>query len=207
VDLRHLILVPGHAIVRDIERLDRDEGWYLKPFQLGEGPFYVEHVRYGARLAIADPQSLLVFSGSRTYRYAERSEAEGYRMIAERYGWEGSPEVAARTALEEYALDSFQNLQFAIRLFRERTGTDPASIHVAGWGFKEARFGFHRETLGYPSERFHYHGVNNPPALAEAVYHEAETLRLFRENPTGDSGPLARKRAERNPPEAPSTSQ
>ena len=45
------------------------------------------------------------------------SEALGYRSIAEWYQWWGMTEVRERAETEEYALDSFQNLDFGLRRY------------------------------------------------------------------------------------------
>lgn len=198
--LRHLVLVVGHAVPFRMDRLDSDEGWFLKPFQAGEGPFYVEHVRAGVHLAAADPEALLVFAGGQTDRAAgARSEAQGYREIADHYGWEGFAGVAARATTEEFSLDSFLNLLYGLCRFRECTGTYPRRVTVAGWRFKQARFDFHRQTLRYPADCYRYEGVNDPRELAKAAHFEALRLADFREDPFGHSPALQEKRAQRNP--------
>jgi hypothetical protein len=44
-----------------------------------------------------------------------------------------------RVATEEYALDSYQNLLFAIARFKEVTGRRPFKITVVGYGMKRRR--------------------------------------------------------------------
>jgi hypothetical protein len=41
--------------------------------------------------------------------------------------------------MEEYALDSYENLLFSIARFREVTGRWPEKITVIGYGMKQAR--------------------------------------------------------------------
>ncbi len=70
--LTRMVLVAGHSVPYRMDRLDSDEGWYLKDFQAGEGVFYLEHVRQGVLLAAQDPASLLLFAGGQTDRAAAR---------------------------------------------------------------------------------------------------------------------------------------
>ncbi len=107
-ELTHLVIVPGHAVwnLRDDPTLD--SAWFLKPFQNGEPRYFIQHIEAGVRAAAQDPAALLLFSGAATDPQAgPRTEALGYWLIAEWYGWWGHPEVRPRAALEEYALDSY----------------------------------------------------------------------------------------------------
>ncbi len=199
-DLRHLVLVAGHAIPYRYDRLDSDDGWFLKPFQSGEGPFYLEHVRAGVAEAAADPLALLVFAGGQSDAVAgPRSEAQGYWQIADASGWYGHTEVAARATTEEFSLDSFLNLLYGLCRFYEATGRYAERVVVVGWAFKEARFDFHRATLAYPVARYRYWGVNDPLRLEEARRFEALRLEDYRGDPYGSSGELRAKRDARNP--------
>ncbi|MBL8214097.1 MAG: hypothetical protein JNK87_25475 [Bryobacterales bacterium] len=199
-ELRHLVLVAGHAIPYRFDRLDSDDGWFLKHFQGGEGPYYLEHVRAGVAEAAADPGALLVFSGGQSDPQAgPRSEAQGYWQIADTFGWYGRPEVAARATTEEFSLDSFLNLLYGLCRFREATGHYPDQVVVVGWAFKAARFEFHRSTLRYPAARYRYNGANDPLRLEEARCFEALRLDDYRRDPFGTSPELAGKRESRNP--------
>jgi hypothetical protein len=46
---------------------------------------------------------------------------------------------AARATVEEFALDSYENLLFSIARFREATGRWPEEITVVGYGMKRRR--------------------------------------------------------------------
>lgn len=198
--LRRLVLVAGHAIPYRFDRLDSNEGWFLKPFQGGEGPLYVEHVRAGVAEAAADPASLLVFSGGQSDSLAgPRSEAQGYWQIADTFAWYGHSDVAARATTEEFSLDSFLNLFYSLCRFREATGHYPDRVTVVGWAFKQARFDFHRQTLVYPASCYRYIGANDPLKIDEARHFEALRLEDFRRDPFGSSSDLAAKRDARNP--------
>lgn len=201
---RHdLIIVPGHASFKQTVPLPLppdyidDRYWALQPFQRGEPPYYREHI--DRALELAGDDSLLVFSGGRTRAESGRewSEARTYDQIARL-----SPRYSlASVALEEYARDSFQNVDFSIRLFRERQGYDPRMVTVVGWIFKSERFYLHAQALGRGAGTFCYEGVNNPaPAdLAGAVAGEQKTIAEFRQSPYGDTGPLRQKRVARDP--------
>lgn len=199
--LENLVLVAGHAIPhRFDEALLSDEGWHLKPFQAGEGRYYVEHVREGVRRAAEDPHALLIFAGGQTdERAGPCSEAQGYWRIAEVYGWEGNSDVRGRATTEEFSLDSFLNLLYGLCRFREYTGHYPRQVTAVGWAFKAARFDFHRETLRFPLARFRYVGVNDPEDVATVRRFEAARLEEFRRDPYGCSPMLHAKREARNP--------
>lgn len=46
---------------------------------------------------------------------------------------------AQRATVEEYALDSYENLLYSIARFREVTGRWPGKITVVGYGMKRRR--------------------------------------------------------------------
>jgi len=197
--IRNLILVAGHAVPHRFDRLDHDDGWYLKHFQAGEGRFYVEHVKAGVELAAADPSALLVFAGGQSDTNAgPRSEGQGYWLIAEYFGWFGHPEVRGRATTEEFSLDSFLNVLYGVCRFREYTGHYPDFYTASGWKFKGERFDIHRKAIRWPVERFRYVGVNDPPRLAENLPFEAARREIFRGDPYGWSEEPATKRDARN---------
>jgi len=197
--MKSLVLVPGHAIPYKFDRLDRDEGWYLKPFQAGEGPLYLEHVKRGVEVAAGQPDSLLIFAGGQTDAAAgPRSEGQGYWLAADYCSWFGHPKVRGRAATEEFSLDSLQNLLYGVCRFREITGGYPDGIVALGWKFKGARFDLHRRALRLPAGSFRYVGVNDPPTLQEKLPFEKARARLFEQDPYGASAEPARKREARN---------
>jgi len=192
--------VACHAVPYRFDRLDSDEGWFLKHFQKGEGGLYVEHVRRGVELAAAEPSPLLVFAGGQSDAAAgPRSEGQGYWLIAESAGWWGHTGVRGRATTEEFSLDSFQNLLYAVCRFREVAGRYPARLTAVGWAFKSARFHEHAWAMRWPRDRFAYVGVNDPPGIDEARTFEAERLELFRRDPYGVGAEPRSKREARNP--------
>lgn len=190
----------GHAVLLRSKNLAADSSWSLLDFQRGEPPFYIEHVRAGVEAAAADPESLLVLSGGPTRVDAgPRSEAQSYHEIARHFAWWGRVEVAARTVLEEFARDSFENLLFGICRFKEFGGSYPDRVTLVSWKFKERRFGLHREAIGYPSERFVYLGPNNPRDLDQALRAEKNAIAAYTADPYSSSPRFREKRRERNP--------
>ena len=138
-----LIVVPGHGVCKqgctNPDAVRFDSSWVgIFP---GEGPFLAEHAKRGVYLAARTEESLLVFSGGQTRENAgRRSEAESYREIAEAAGWWGLPSVSSRIILEEYARESFENLLFAVALFKKETDHWPMKVTICGWRFKERRY-------------------------------------------------------------------
>lgn len=205
--LEKLIVVAGHAAFKDDIREvpanpERDNYWVLQSFQRGEPPYYIEHIKKGAELAAEDESSLLLFSGGRTRKEAGHwSEAATYKAIAERFEyWAKSPQkIMARVALEEFARDSLQNLEFSLYKFYQLTGHYPRYTTVVGWQFKAERFALHRAALNIPKSAFTYVGVNNPEDIQDALKGEQRALEQFRSDPTGSHSPLVDKRNERNP--------
>jgi hypothetical protein len=197
--MHNLILVAGHAIPYRFDRLEHDDGWFLKNFQAGEGALYLDHIRRGVELAALDPVALLLFAGGQTDRAAgPRSEAQGYWLAADHLNWFGFPEVRERATTEEFSLDSFENLLFGLCRFREVAGSYPEGVVAVGWGFKGPRFELHRQALHFPAERFRYEAVNDPPELVASQKFEAERRSIFLQDPYGAGPEPSAKRAARN---------
>ncbi len=211
--LEKLIFVAGHAVYTalDYRRPGHDTSWLLQDFQKGEPPCYIEHIQRGVELAAGDERALLLFSGGQTRLEAgPRSEAQSYWQLAEYFGWWGQSTVRARTATEEFARDSLENMLFSLCRFRELAGHYPARLTAVSWGFKAERFELHRAALRWPAEKFEFVGVNNPRDLAAAFTGERRNaLEPFQRDPYGVRvGPpdkdsyavyLGDKRAARNP--------
>jgi len=219
-DLDHLVLVAGHAVLdphaESLESADRQERvWYLMDYQRNQDmpQVLVSHIQRGVTEAVADPKSLLVFSGGQTRPEAgPHDEGSSYYRVAEHYGWWGhgsSTEdaklsVAQRTVTEDFATDSFQNLLFSICRFHEVVGTYPTRITVVGFSFKMHRFAsLHRAAIRFPIDRFRYVGIDPPKHfdLAKARLGEKRnSIRPFQADPYGCSSPLLHeKRLARNP--------
>ena len=198
MNCEHLILVPGHAVWSGSGDPYDPLTWFLKPFQNGEPSLLIEHLAAGIRLA-QDHSSLLVLAGAPTDRRAgPRSEALGYWEIAERLGLWGDGDVRERCALEEYSLDSFQNVIFGLCRFHEWTGRWPERVTVAGWGFKSQRIAeLHRRALRW-TRPFDALPVNEPPSCEQASANEGRTRSQWAADPYGAGPELAGKRAGRD---------
>lgn len=85
-NLKHLVMVPGHAIWlggRDASRATLDSDWILEPSQHGgQVKTYIKHITKGAEVAVQDEHALLVFSGGQTREHAETTEAGSYAALA-----------------------------------------------------------------------------------------------------------------------------
>lgn len=98
-----------------LEDADRDErDWFLLPYQIHRGlpQAILAHIQAGLDEAFYDPSSLLIFSGGAT-RATAGPETEGtsyFRVTDAQNLWPNNSNVRARTTVEEYATDSFQNL-------------------------------------------------------------------------------------------------
>lgn len=198
---RNLILVAGHAIVRNFDDLHADTSWYLLDFQRGEPPKYLQHIEAAVRLTAADPEALLLFSGGATRLEAgPRTEALSYWLAAEHCQWFGHPKVREQAHLEDFARDSFENLLFGICRFRELVGHPPDHVTMVSWEFKRERFQeLHRAAIGWPGERFTYVGVNDPDALDQALASEALAREKYRADPYSRGEEFRFKKAARNP--------
>jgi hypothetical protein len=212
LELQDLILVAGHAAFKSTvahvpDDMESDDSWVLQKFQIGEPPFYLEHIRRGVVLAANNPVALLVFSGGRTRPEAgDWSEAKTYHDIAmARRLWIPKEmravrdDVAQRTTSEEFARDSFENLLFGICRFQQVANSYPRIVTVASWSFKATRFDLHRAAIQFPATRFRFVGVNEPIDLNGALRGERKALESFIKYPFGTAGDLADKRATRNP--------
>ncbi|CAE6481606.1 unnamed protein product [Rhizoctonia solani] len=166
-ELDHLIMVPGHAIWKggDPEEHEKDSEWVLDVAQAGRGnpkAFYA-HIAKGAELALADKNSLLIFSGGQTRKPTHLTEAQSYLSLAlsSKLLPVTPSDTFLRATTEDFALDSYQNLVFSVARFKERTGRYPNRITVVGFGVKKQRFEkLHARAIRWPVNSFSYVGVD-----------------------------------------------
>ena len=211
-NLQDLVLVAGHAAFKSTvskapSNPEADKWWVLQSFQIGEPPFYIEHIRRGIVHAANNPDALLIFSGGQTRQEAgEWSEAKTYHEIAKSSNWWIPDEMAAtrddvarRSSTEEFARDSFENLLFGICRFQQIVGSYPRILTMVSWAFKTFRFDLHRAAIRFPSPQFQFDGFNEPIDLKTALNGERLAIRSFMESPFGSNEDLSKKREKRNP--------
>ena len=227
----HLIMVAGHSVLisGNVENSAFDDSvWWLYDYQRGRGlpQAIVSHIQAGIKIALDDPNSLLMFSGGET-RSQTGPETEGgsYFRVADALDlWDGrdvfagdsqqfeagtlqsSSTVRARTTTEEFATDSFENLLFSICRFHEITGAYPTKISVVSFSFKQQRFqSLHAKALRWPLDHFNYVGIDPDPSTGFDLQMSSEgeknnSLLPFTGDPYGcHTEVLQNKRKERNP--------
>ncbi|GMI02228.1 hypothetical protein TrST_g14281 [Triparma strigata] len=211
-----LVIVAGHAVLNfksDLLHAGRDDScWQLLPYQMKKGmpEAILGHIRSGIASASENRDALLIFSGGETRRdVGPISEGASYFAISDAmFLWAEEAkflEVRSRTATEEFATDSFQNLLFSICRFHEITGRFPRHISLVSFSFKRQRFeDMHAHALRWPSDRFTYISID-PEArefdLKLATRGESENaLKPFQTDMYGcHSKVLTEKREKRNP--------
>lgn len=203
--LTHLIMVAGHAIWKgaDPEKREEDDEWVLTPIQKGGSvrTFY-KHIEAGVKEVLADPHSLLIFSGGQTRPDTPPStESQSYlRLATASHLLPAAPEFM-RATTEEFALDSYTNLLFSYARFKEVTGRWPEKVTVVGFEMKRARFEqLHRVAMKIPEEDFRYIGIDDEGDTT-ASYEGEKTYgyQPFSEDLYGCFPPLSIKRISRNP--------
>ncbi|KAJ5683600.1 hypothetical protein N7462_006765 [Penicillium macrosclerotiorum] len=145
--LEHLIVVCCHAIYIGGPRKGADESeWLIEPFQKGETPTFIEHVKAGLRILAKDPSALLMFSGGPTKKSrTDLSEGRSYHnFVTENDFFQDAPGMATidsgRIIAECHATDSYQNVLFSLLRFRLHTGNYPRNVTVITHEFKRDRF-------------------------------------------------------------------
>ncbi|KZV96253.1 hypothetical protein EXIGLDRAFT_733611 [Exidia glandulosa HHB12029] len=209
--LDHLIVVAGHAIWHGCspnERMDEDD-WVLEPIQREQellGTFF-KHISKGVELTLADPKSLLVFSGGQTRPTSLETEGSSYNRLAHSAHLFGAQYNNSapfpRATSEQFALDSFQNVLFSIARFHEVTGSYPSRITIVSFGAKKQRFSeLHAAALRFPSGRFTYVGIDPGNASVERTMFDGERqfgYAPYKEDLYGCHSGLLAKRRKRNP--------
>ncbi len=205
--LQNLIIVPGHSLLKDhivagesLEYYQNPDNWLLEDYQVGDLPFYLEHIQAGLQALEKDPHAILVFSGGRTRQGGKMwSEAESYLLAAKSMpAWKRAFE--ARVITEDYARDSMQNIHHSLMRYFIHLNRFPQKIDVFNWGFKSERFHFHAATLGIPSDSFTYHSVNNlkDETLRLVQKFEKKVFEQFQQDPFSLHGELMQKKIQRD---------
>ncbi|GAA5974747.1 hypothetical protein JCM11641_007250 [Rhodosporidiobolus odoratus] len=214
-NLKHLVMVPGHAIWQgcDASRATDDHDWILEPMQKGGAVrTYLKHIVKGAEIAVRDPEALLIYSGGQTRPSADLTEGLGYARLAKAgnlYSQFMSDDQLRisnggdfdRVTTEDFAMDSMENVLFSIARFKEFTGRYPTFITVVGYGMKRRRYeDIHRASVRWPSGAFKYIGIDNEGETSGDYEGERKYgLTPFLSDNYGCHGALLAKRRKRNP--------
>ncbi|KAH8694185.1 DUF218 domain protein [Talaromyces proteolyticus] len=147
-NLNHLIVVCCHAIYQGGPTRGFDESeWLTAPFQKGETPTFINHIKAGVReFEASDGTGLLVFSGGATKRdKTSLTEGESYLNLARENNYfrpSNSVAINERDILaERHATDSYQNILFSLLLWRRHTQLAyPQRLTIVTHAFKKCRF-------------------------------------------------------------------
>ncbi|GAA5922133.1 hypothetical protein JCM3775_003502 [Rhodotorula graminis] len=216
-NLKHLVLVAGHAIWQgcDASEATKDDDWILEEMQRGGAVrTYLKHIVKGAEIAVRDPEALLIFSGGQTRPTSDLTEGQSYARLAklgnlyqqfmsddERRSIVSAGGDFDRVTTENFALDSMENVLFSIARFKEFTGHYPTFITVVGYGMKHRRFtDVHRAAVRWPLSAWKYVGIDNEGDTAGDYAGERKYgLEPFLADTYGCHGGLLAKRRKRNP--------
>ncbi|KAH4942683.1 hypothetical protein HBI23_071230 [Parastagonospora nodorum] len=222
----HAIYLPGASDADFPLKSPHDErNWLLAPFQKsnpetgkpGEQSTFVAHAQAGLDALSIHPdnvdleKNLLVFSGGRTKKGTDMSEARSYyhALLASELqqnhlggGKTHALFARGRILLEEHATDSLQNLLFSILLFRRTTGGYPRQIRVVTHAFKARRvLELHATAIRWPEDRVNVQGIDPVMAVGELDEtlegEEKSGYALWDEDPLGAGEKLSGKRKQR----------
>lgn len=216
----HLVIVCCHAIYLGgpTHGASEDE-WLIEPFQDGETPTFIQHVKSGVAKLAEDPLAILVFSGGPTKKQKTNlREGESYLNLAKDNNlFSHSSSVSPdRLIAETHATDSYQNVLFSLVRFKERTGSYPEKVTVVTHEFKRKRFmechfpavGLiplskreSEDRISVSDHRIAVIGINPPEDVTSKEYlsigEERSGIGLWREDLYGVGARLAGKRAKR----------
>lgn len=150
--ITELVVVCCHAICHDPKSPYDEASWHLQSFQrsnresgkVGEHETFMLH-GYAGLSALRRLDTLVIFSGGKTRKDSELSEAESYcNALLEADSPLGAVISKAisdgRCATENLATDSYQNLLFSIIEFYKITSKWPEMITIVTHAFKQERF-------------------------------------------------------------------
>jgi len=194
-----------------------DTHWLLAPFQSSESITFTSHAQAGLSLLYTTPNSLLVFSGSKTNPSIDKSEAQSYLdlCVANSFfdppGFGSTEHLKKRIILETQALDSFGNLLFSLLAFWKERKEWPQKVTIVTHEFKKQRFlKCHIPALRLNPKDITIHGIDPEymrPTHSTFNLARAEEVRsgekergfkVWKQDPLGKGKLLRQKRRSRN---------
>lgn len=216
----HLIILPCHAIYKGCGSGTEFSHWYMEEFQKegNDHLSWIKQIETCIKLLNNDiDNSIVVISGGKTKKVGNISESFSYlNLVLQNKAdflskYQNQDELIDKIYLEEYARDSFENVFFSRERFQQITNRIPDNVTVVGYNFKRTRFvDYHLKTIGFEGE-VDYIGIDPTPpypldsedyrSFFEDLHHNEyeKALKLFKSDPTGQTGILLEKKMKRNP--------
>ncbi|KAL8908456.1 MAG: hypothetical protein Q9171_005444 [Xanthocarpia ochracea] len=141
-----LIIVCCHAIWLGGPSNGHDDAeWAIEPFQRGETPTIIEHIKAGLKELSEEPDSAL--AAANTYF--------------------AFPICPSTVTHDLHSTDSYQNLIFSLLRFRSLYQHYPTYITLVSYDFKRSRFlDLHVPAISWPLQRVRFVGIDPPESVS-----------------------------------------